>query len=200
MYAVAVVVEGVEDDIENGVSSYLPMAHIVERVTGHYQVPSLVEKCQPVLTQASCRHISAKCIRRCSSACHECSKRSTPASTLLSPPTPSDKKPQRPSPLPWKSRRPSALEPSPKSNATLGNSSAVAFSQVRALVGMDELKIAITGAAPIPTEIIEWFNAIGVNLTEIYGLSETTGPLTFSPKATSSASSDRSAWHGNQTQ
>ena len=54
---------------------------------------------------------------------------------------------------------------------------------MRALVGLDEIRIAITGAAPLPAEILEWFNAIGINLAEIYGLSETTGPLTFSPKA-----------------
>jgi long-chain acyl-CoA synthetase len=58
---------------------------------------------------------------------------------------------------------------------------AVAFSAVRGLVGLDECELAITGAAPIPAQILEWFNAIGVNLAEIYGLSETTGPMTFSP-------------------
>ena len=60
---------------------------------------------------------------------------------------------------------------------------AVAFSQVRALVGLDEVQVAITGAAPLPAEILEWFNAIGVPLSEIYGLSETSGPLTFTPWA-----------------
>ena len=58
---------------------------------------------------------------------------------------------------------------------------AVAFTTVRGLVGLDECELAITGAAPIPAQILEWFNAIGVNLAEIYGLSETTGPMTFSP-------------------
>ncbi|MEY2958020.1 MAG: hypothetical protein RLZZ01_588 [Actinomycetota bacterium] len=58
---------------------------------------------------------------------------------------------------------------------------AVAFSTVRGLVGLDACELAITGAAPLPAEILEWFNAIGVNLAEIYGLSETSGPMTFSP-------------------
>ena len=60
---------------------------------------------------------------------------------------------------------------------------AVAFSTVRGLVGLDEVQIAITGAAPLPAEILEWFNAIGIPLAEIYGLSETSGPLTFTPWA-----------------
>ena len=55
----------------------------------------------------------------------------------------------------------------------------VASSQVRELIGLSEAKWAITGAAPIPPELIEWFQAIGVNLSEIYGMSENTGPLTW---------------------
>jgi long-chain acyl-CoA synthetase len=58
---------------------------------------------------------------------------------------------------------------------------AVAFSAVRGLVGLDDCELAITGAAPLPAEILEWFNAIGVNLAEVYGLSETSGPMTFTP-------------------
>ena len=56
---------------------------------------------------------------------------------------------------------------------------AVAFSVVRGLVGLDELRLGITGAAPIPRHILEWFNALGVPLSEIYGMSETTGPMTW---------------------
>jgi long-chain acyl-CoA synthetase len=58
---------------------------------------------------------------------------------------------------------------------------AVAFSTVRSLVGLDELEFAISGAAPIPAAIMEWFGAIGVPLSEIYGMSESCGPMTFSP-------------------
>ncbi len=58
---------------------------------------------------------------------------------------------------------------------------AVAFSQVRELVGLDHLITAITGAAPIPAEMLAWFRTIGVPLSEIYGLSETTGPMTWEP-------------------
>ena len=65
--------------------------------------------------------------------------------------------------------------------ATLEFLDAVAFSTVRGLVGLDELELAITGAAPLPAQVLEWFNAIGVNLAEVYGLSETSGPMTFTP-------------------
>ena len=66
--------------------------------------------------------------------------------------------------------------------ATLDFLDSVAFANVRALVGLDAVELAITGAAPIPVSVLEWFNAIGVPLAEIYGMSETTGPMTFSPE------------------
>ncbi len=58
---------------------------------------------------------------------------------------------------------------------------AVAFSTIRALVGLDQLEAAVTGAAPIPAEMLAWFRTIGVPLSEIYGLSETSGPMTWEP-------------------
>lgn len=57
----------------------------------------------------------------------------------------------------------------------------VAFSSIRGLIGLDHCESAITGAAPIPPEILSWFRTIGVPLSEIYGLSETSGPLTLEP-------------------
>ena len=39
--------------------------------------------------------------------------------------------------------------------------------------------MAISGAAPISHEILEWFNAVGVPLSEIYGMSESSGPMTW---------------------
>ena len=56
-----------------------------------------------------------------------------------------------------------------------------AFSGVRALLGLDALEFALTGAAPIPAELIGWYRAIGVPLSEIYGMSENSGPMTWEP-------------------
>ena len=55
----------------------------------------------------------------------------------------------------------------------------VAFKQVRELLGVDELVCAVTGAAPLPAEILTWFRCIGVPLSEIYGMSESSGPMTW---------------------
>jgi long-chain acyl-CoA synthetase len=66
---------------------------------------------------------------------------------------------------------------------TLAFLDAVAFAQVRGLVGLDAMEVAVTGAAAIPRVVLEWYNAIGVPLSEIYGMSESSGPMTWSPKA-----------------
>src|SRR3954468_20021439 len=58
---------------------------------------------------------------------------------------------------------------------------AVAFGNVRIAMGLDATIAAVTGAAAIPRPILEWYNAIGVPLSEIYGMSESSGPMTWSP-------------------
>lgn len=60
---------------------------------------------------------------------------------------------------------------------------AVAFAPVRGLIGLDEAKICISGAAPLQSEVLRWFRTIGVPLSEGYGMSETTAILTWSHAA-----------------
>ncbi|MEX1249212.1 MAG: AMP-binding protein, partial [Acidimicrobiia bacterium] len=50
------------------------------------------------------------------------------------------------------------------------------FRKVRSGLGMDELKVAITTAAPSSPDLIVFFNALGIPLCELYGLSECSGP------------------------
>ncbi|MGI8663848.1 MAG: AMP-dependent synthetase/ligase [Acidimicrobiales bacterium] len=66
-------------------------------------------------------------------------------------------------------------------DATWDALQAKVFTPVRAMLGLDRLVLAITGAAPIPRELLEWFNATGVPLSEIYGMSENCGPMTWTP-------------------
>ncbi len=51
----------------------------------------------------------------------------------------------------------------------------------RQLLGLDALRVAVTGAAPIPVEVLQFFRSAGVPLSEIYGLSESTGAMTWDP-------------------
>jgi long-chain acyl-CoA synthetase len=50
---------------------------------------------------------------------------------------------------------------------------------VRELLGFDQTISAISGAAPIPIEIFQFFRSLGVPLAEVYGLSECSGPMTL---------------------
>jgi long-chain acyl-CoA synthetase len=50
---------------------------------------------------------------------------------------------------------------------------------IRQLLGLDALRVAVTAAAPIPVEILQFFRALGVPLSEMYGLSESSGPATW---------------------
>jgi long-subunit acyl-CoA synthetase (AMP-forming) len=48
---------------------------------------------------------------------------------------------------------------------------------LRAL-GLDEVRVAITGAAPCPAEVVAFWHELGLPLFEVYGMSETTGVAT----------------------
>lgn len=54
------------------------------------------------------------------------------------------------------------------------------FSKVRERLGFDRLRVAVTGAAPISKDTLEFFLSLGIPLLEVYGMSECTGPASFS--------------------
>lgn len=54
------------------------------------------------------------------------------------------------------------------------------FDKVRERLGMDRLRVAVTGAAPISKDTLEFFLSLGIPLLEVYGMSECTGPASFS--------------------
>jgi long-chain acyl-CoA synthetase len=68
----------------------------------------------------------------------------------------------------------------PEQDAVWDEVQAGGLRMAREMVGLDQVEFAITGAAPIPAEVIEWFNALGVPLAEVYGMSENTGAMTLS--------------------
>ena len=52
---------------------------------------------------------------------------------------------------------------------------------IRAKVGLEELDYGITGAAPINPAVIEFFQALGINLWEGWGMTETSVGATYNP-------------------
>src|SRR3954454_11171705 len=55
------------------------------------------------------------------------------------------------------------------------------LSNVRNMLGLGDIEACNVGAAPTPPEVIEFFHALGVPLSELWGMSETTGAGTCNP-------------------
>ncbi|MBA2661962.1 MAG: long-chain fatty acid--CoA ligase [Bradymonadaceae bacterium] len=53
------------------------------------------------------------------------------------------------------------------------------FSKLAGQLGLDRLKIAVSAAAPIGTDVLEFFLSCGIIIREVYGQSEDCGPTTF---------------------
>jgi long-chain acyl-CoA synthetase len=62
--------------------------------------------------------------------------------------------------------------------AMAGVLDSIVLSKVREQLGMDQVQLAITAAAPINPDLILFFQTLGIPLFELYGMSETTGPAT----------------------
>jgi long-chain acyl-CoA synthetase len=55
------------------------------------------------------------------------------------------------------------------------------LSKIRVALGLDEVELFGVGAAPTPPEVIEFFDAIGIEIAELWGLSETSACATINP-------------------
>jgi long-chain acyl-CoA synthetase len=55
------------------------------------------------------------------------------------------------------------------------------FSKLREGLGLDEINGVHVGAAPTPIEVLEFFHAIGIEVGELWGMSETCGVATCNP-------------------
>jgi long-chain acyl-CoA synthetase len=70
-------------------------------------------------------------------------------------------------------------QPVPEDLRQQAENAAMITAMIRQRVGLDAVQVAATGAAPIAAEILEWFFAIGVPVLEVYGQSEDTGPTSW---------------------
>jgi long-subunit acyl-CoA synthetase (AMP-forming) len=69
-----------------------------------------------------------------------------------------------------------AGEPVPDELAqTVARADEELFSKLRETLGLDQVSAVNVGAAPTPPEVLEFFHAIGIELAELWGMSETCG-------------------------
>eukprot|EP01065_Artemidia_motanka_P051947 TRINITY_DN9256_c0_g1_i1.p1 TRINITY_DN9256_c0_g1~~TRINITY_DN9256_c0_g1_i1.p1 ORF type:complete len:802 (+),score=271.26 TRINITY_DN9256_c0_g1_i1:52-2457(+) len=54
------------------------------------------------------------------------------------------------------------------------------YEKVKTALGLQECRFALTGAAPIDTSCLEFFGQLGININEVYGMSECCGATTIS--------------------
>jgi long-chain acyl-CoA synthetase len=52
------------------------------------------------------------------------------------------------------------------------------FRSLQNFIGLRRATVALTGAAPIPPDVVRFFRVLGVPLIEVYGLTESTGMVT----------------------
>jgi long-subunit acyl-CoA synthetase (AMP-forming) len=55
------------------------------------------------------------------------------------------------------------------------------FSKIRSLLGLEETEWFVVGAAPTPPEVLEFFLAMGIEICETWGMSETSAMATLNP-------------------
>ncbi len=164
--------------------SYLPMAHIAERVTSHYQQAFLgyeVTCCpNPTDIAAYCREVRPEVmfgVPRVWEKFHAGVMGALAADPEKAAQFNGAVDAARPlvEAIDWGTA-------TDEQQAAYAAMDEAVFAGVRALLGLDQVEVAITGAAPIPAELLSWFRAIGVPLAEIYGMSENTGPMTFAAR------------------
>src|SRR5262245_1102699 len=55
------------------------------------------------------------------------------------------------------------------------------FAMLRSMLGLDEVVSVNVGAAPTPRDVLEFFHALGIRVSELWGMSEATGAGTLNP-------------------
>jgi long-chain acyl-CoA synthetase len=74
-----------------------------------------------------------------------------------------------------------AGQPAPPELEAAAERARPVWTAIRSKVGLEEVEWAITGAAPINPEVIEFFQALGIRLWEGWGMTECTVGATYNP-------------------
>lgn len=72
------------------------------------------------------------------------------------------------------------------------------FSKVKPLLGFSRTQVAVSGAAPINPDILEFFSGLDVTIFEVYGQSEGCGPTTFNRPGATKFGTTGQVWPGSE--
>ena len=162
------------------VVSYLPMAHIAERATGHY-IPMVLG--QTVTCCPNPREVIAYLPEVRPSWFFAVPRIWEKLKAGLEAMVASEPDERRKAALQWaldvghrKVRAEQAGEEIPPQLAEEhAKADELVLAKLRAQLGLDQLEAVYVGAAPTPITVLEFFHAIGVPVAELWGLSESTG-------------------------
>jgi len=159
------------------------MAHIAERMTGHYNHMRAAGGL--LLPRGS--QIARTCATSAptsSSAARVWEKVHAGVMAVVANEPDADRRKAMEDALDVVARSPSSRSPAEPVPAELAARHAEADANVlalaRALVGLDDCKVAITGAAPISTEVLWFFRAVGVRSRDLRH-ERVHGPMTWDP-------------------
>jgi long-chain acyl-CoA synthetase len=171
---------------ENGRrQSYLPLAHIAERITGHFTQAFLgiqtwfamsldtmlqdLQDCRPTVFFAVPRvwekfhaGIMAKLAER-----EEAERQMFDGLMTLA--------------VAAVELKQEGIEITEENVQALQMADQMAFGPIRTLLGLDQAKLLISGAAPINPDLLKFFHAIGLPVAVVYGQTEDSGPATLNP-------------------
>jgi long-chain acyl-CoA synthetase len=177
---------GRDDDTGRRLVSYLPMAHIAERMVSHYchvLRGSEVTVC-PDLTALGAYLVAVRphtlfgppriWEKLAASVQASVAARGEEAAARFADALAIGRQVQQ--------LRAAGEEPADDLAATWAFVDEVAFAPVRAAIGLDACEVAFSGAAPVPAEVIDFLRDIGLPMSEVYGMSENTGGMTWEPR------------------
>ncbi len=183
LYQLAVVMDLLDIRSGNRGISYLPLAHIAERMTTHYvgiraggtiafvqdvaEVLPTLQEARPHIFMAVPR-VWEKMHTRITAKIHETENERKRALALKAIEVGTAKV----------RAELAGRTPSRKVRLQHAVFDRLVFAKIRAGLGLDELRYALSGAAPISAELLTFFAAIGIEILEVYGMTESTAVIT----------------------
>ncbi|MCW3066367.1 MAG: AMP-dependent synthetase and ligase [Solirubrobacterales bacterium] len=185
MFAVASIQTLIQFDPGMRVISWLPAAHIAERAAHHYipivyagqvtccdnprEVMSFLPQVRPNWFFAVPRIWEKLKAGLESMLAQQPEEQRAPMEKALAAAVEKVRLEQRKEPVP------------PELAETVAKADEEMFAGLRKMLGLDEVITINVGAAPTPVEVLEFFHAIGLELAELWGMSETCGMGTVNP-------------------